>query len=53
MKIVRAILALLLVASGLFLFSGCEKKSPYDTSVPWTRPADWEQQLPGVGNPGA
>lgn len=51
MKIVRIILALLLVGSGLLLFTGCEEKSPYDTSIPWTRPADWEQQLPGVGNP--
>ncbi|MDG2170355.1 MAG: hypothetical protein P8L44_20805 [Opitutales bacterium] len=52
MKIVRTILALLAVGSGLLLFSGCEKTSPYDTSIPWSRPADWEQQLPGVGNPG-
>jgi hypothetical protein len=53
MKIVRAILSFLVVASGLLLFTGCEEKSPYDTSIPWSRPADWEQQLPGVGNPGA
>ena len=52
MKIVRTILAFLVVVSGLLLFSGCEEKSPYDQSIPWSRPADWEQQLPGVGNPG-
>ncbi|MCZ6674901.1 MAG: hypothetical protein O7C75_18380 [Verrucomicrobia bacterium] len=52
MKIVRFILSFLTVASGLLLFAGCEEKSPYDTSIPWSRPADWEQQLPGVGNPG-
>ncbi len=52
MKIVHIVLIFLVVASGFLLFSGCEEKSPYDTSIPWTRPASWEQQLPGVGNPG-
>ena len=51
MKIARIAISLLMVASGLLLFAGCEEKSPYDTAIPWTRPAEWEQQVPGVGNP--
>ncbi len=53
MKIVRIILAFIVVGTGLLMFSGCKEKSPYDTSIPWSRPANWENQLPGVGNPGA
>lgn len=52
MKIIRILLAFSVVASGILLFAGCGEKSPYDTSIPWSRPANWEQQLPGVGNPG-
>ncbi len=52
MKIIRILLAFFMVASGIMLFAGCGEKSPYDTSIPWSRPANWEQQLPGVGNPG-
>jgi hypothetical protein len=53
MKIVRIILAIIVTATSLIMLTGCKEKSPYDTSIPWSRPADWENQLPGVGNPGA
>lgn len=40
-------LALLLLALGA-LCGGCTMESPRDTSIPWTRPADWEGQIPGM-----
>ena len=38
----------LLAAAGAIVFAGCATK-PQDSSVPWSRPADWEGQLPGMG----
>lgn len=47
--IVKRITWLLLVATGtVLLFGGCATK-PQDSAVPWSRPASWEGQLPGVG----
>ncbi len=49
MKAALPRLALLaLAAVGALLLSGCNAK-PGDSSVPWSRPADWEGKLPGVG----
>lgn len=54
MKLVaRALLAALSLA-GAFLASGCTAKTDRDTSIPWSRPAGWEGQVPGMGTtPGA
>lgn len=44
-----------LVASALLafgsLFSGCTTRSQKETSIPWSRPAGWEGQIPGMGQP--
>lgn len=32
------------------LFSGCTTKTAKDTSIPWSRPATWEGQIPGMGS---
>lgn len=46
----KALLGLLtLVLAGLF--SGC-MSAPRDTSIPWSRPADWEGQIPGMSGSG-
>ncbi len=37
---------LLLLLIGLT--AGC-MSSPKDSSIPWSRPADWEGQIPGMG----
>ncbi len=36
------------------MFGGCASNSENDTgsSVPWSRPASWENQLPGMGGLG-
>jgi len=46
-KKIRCLLLLVLAATGAALFSGCA--TPQDSAVPWSRPADWEGQLPGMG----
>ncbi|MBI5692689.1 MAG: hypothetical protein HZC55_21635 [Verrucomicrobia bacterium] len=46
----RPLLALLLLAIGAIL-TGCSTNSPKQTSIPWSRPAGWEGQIPGMGQP--
>ena len=44
----NSILGLLLLAF-VALSAGC-MSAPKDTSIPWSRPADWEGQIPGMGS---
>ena len=44
----KPVLALILLAFGAML-GGCTSKTSKDTSIPWSRPADWEGQMPGMG----
>ena len=44
----KPILVLVLIAFGAIL-GGCTSKTARDTSIPWSRPADWEGQMPGMG----
>ena len=43
----KAVLGLVLLAL-LGLTAGCSSPQR-DTSIPWSRPADWEGQIPGMG----
>jgi hypothetical protein len=43
-------LALLLLAFGA-IFTGCSTRTQKETSIPWSRPAGWEGQIPGMGQP--
>jgi len=45
-----ALLGSLLLLLGLTL-TGCTTRRG-DSSIPWSRPADWEGQIPGLSNPG-
>ena len=48
----KATLRLLLVLAGIagaFIFSGCTSQTEADSSIPWSRPANWEGQVPGMG----
>ncbi len=47
-RIFRLLLALAAVA-GTFVFAGCTSKTEADSSIPWSRPANWEGQVPGMG----
>ncbi len=42
-RLLLAALATFIVA----IMSGCTSQT--DTSIPWSRPANWEGQVPGMG----
>ena len=44
----RLIIAILAVIAS-FALSSCATKRQDETSIPWSRPADWEGQIPGMG----
>ncbi len=46
----KPFLLLLLATFGLLL-SGCETRRQKNTAIPWSRPAGWEGQIPGMGQP--
>ena len=45
----KPVFALLLLAFGALL-GGCTSKTEKDSSIPWSRLADWEGQIPGMGS---
>lgn len=47
----KPLLALLVLAFGALLLGGCTTNTPRETSIPWSRPAGWEGQIPGMGQP--
>lgn len=48
MNSLKKFAAFLLLAAGLAL-TGCSINPQKDTSIPWSRPAGWEGQIPGMG----
>lgn len=47
----RRLLFGLFAAAFLFLAgTGCTRQDPADSSIPWGRPAAWEDRLPGMSN---
>ncbi len=46
----RPLLVLILLSLGA-AFTGCTTRANKDSSIPWSRPADWEGQIPGMGTP--
>lgn len=46
-QLLLAFLAALVAAA---CFSGCSAP-PKDSSIPWSRPAEWEGRIPGMGAP--
>lgn len=52
MTLYKRLLLAVLAASIAAIVTGCS--SPTDSSIPWSRPAGWEGQVPGMGStPGA
>lgn len=49
MKHIRQVLLLVLAGVFTLLASGCTTRTSQDTSIPWSRPANWEGQVPGMG----
>jgi hypothetical protein len=46
----QTVIVFLLAACGALL-GGCSANSPKQSSIPWSRPAGWEGQIPGMGQP--
>ena len=46
----KRLFALVLLALGALL-GGCQMTPQKDTAIPWSRPAGWEGQIPGMGQP--
>ena len=46
----KRLFALVLLALGALL-GGCQMTPQKDTAIPWSRPAGWEGQIPGMGPP--
>jgi hypothetical protein len=51
MNTLRQPLLALLLLTLAGLAGGCSTNSPKQTSIPWSRPAGWEGQIPGMGQP--
>lgn len=51
MKLRQLVALFILLAGASLFFSGCETKQPEDSQIPWSQPADWEGQVPGMGQP--
>lgn len=49
MKLIRHPLVCLLLGLFALLAAGCTSRTAQDTSIPWSRPANWEGQVPGMG----
>ncbi len=50
MNTLKKPVSVLLLALGALL-GGCQLQPQKDTSIPWSRPAGWEGQIPGMGAP--
>lgn len=48
MTLKRRTILLLLATVALMAFAGCTKRQD-ENAIPWSRPADWEGRIPGMG----
>ena len=46
----KALVTFLLVAAAAFV-GGCSTNGPKKSAIPWSQPAGWEGQIPGMGQP--
>lgn len=49
MKVIVRLFLALAAISGSVILSGCTSQTDADSSIPWSRPANWEGQVPGMG----
>jgi hypothetical protein len=45
----KTVVALLGLGLGFFL-AGCQTQTPQASAIPWSQPANWENQIPGMGS---
>lgn len=48
----KALLIALSLSGIALLFTGCTSKTEQDSTIPWSRPANWEGGIPGMGSMG-
>jgi hypothetical protein len=46
----KPVFAILLASLGAIL-GGCATNGPKKSAIPWSQPANWEGQIPGMGQP--
>jgi hypothetical protein len=46
----KSLLVVLLTSLGALL-GGCSTNGPKKSPIPWSQPAGWEGQIPGMGQP--
>ncbi len=46
----KSVFVLLLAGFGA-LAGGCSTSGPKKSAIPWSQPASWEGQIPGMGQP--
>lgn len=52
MKLTKTrLIGFLVLLAGAFL-AGCTTRGAKESSIPWTQPADWEGQIPGMSQTG-
>lgn len=49
MKLIRHPIICILLGLFALMAAGCTSRTAQDTSIPWSRPANWEGQIPGMG----
>ena len=49
-KMTNRTFILFILLLSLLMNAGCFNANPDDQELPWSRPADWEGGVPGVGN---
>lgn len=47
----RILVILIAGILSLFALQGCTQIEPEESPVPWSRPAEWEGRVPGMGGP--
>ncbi len=51
-RLKKLILLALALSGASLLFTGCSTKTEQDSTIPWSRPANWEGGIPGMGGLG-
>ncbi|MET0262645.1 MAG: hypothetical protein ABW223_07090 [Rariglobus sp.] len=44
---------LIALAGAAAFLAGCTTKTEQDSTIPWSRPANWEGGIPGMGGMGS
>ena len=51
-RLTKLLLLSLALSGASLLSTGCSTKTEQDSTIPWSRPANWEGGIPGMGGLG-